>query len=306
MIRNGTDISEAVKTASFTFILSQKKTFFVYCNYSKQKILPILTALYSENMQKRLTAGLLLKIIFVISFLFIGLTTDLYSQVDLNASNLSNVRSVDITDQQLKSFISRAQSQGISIDQAFQLAMTRGLPASEAQQIRNRINNLQDEVVVNQAEDIERLEQQIESETESSEYSESDTTPQTPVFGAQLFRNRGLNLTPSLNIPTPVNYQLGAGDQLIITIWGDRTDQLNLTVSPEGSVNLQNRGPVYVNGLTIEQATYRLMGQLAQLYGGLKPSSGQPTTYAEISLGRVRTISVTVTGEVRGPGTYSV
>ncbi len=257
-------------------------------------------------MQKRLTAGLLLKIIFAISFLFIGLTTDLYSQVDLNASNLSNVRSVDITDEQLKTFLSRAQSQGISIDQAFQLAMTRGLPASEAQQIRNRINNLQDEVAVNQAEDIERLEQQIESETESSEYSESDTTPQTPVFGAQLFRNRGLNLTPSLNIPTPVNYQLGAGDQLVITIWGDRTDQLNLTVSPEGSVNLQNRGPVYVNGLTIEKATERLMGQLAQLYGGLKPSSGQPTTYAEVSLGRVRTISVTVTGEVRGPGTYSV
>lgn len=186
------------------------------------------------------------------------------------------------------------------------MAVTRGLPAAEAQEIRSRISGIQDEVAVDEAQDLGRLEQQIESDTTSAEFAEVDSTPHSRVFGAELFRNRGLNLTPSLNIPTPVNYQLGSGDQLVITIWGDRTDQLNLTVSPEGTVNLQNRGPVYVNGLTIERATERLMGQLAQLYGGLKPASGQPTTFAEVSLGRVRTISVTITGEVRGPGTYSM
>ena len=257
-------------------------------------------------MQHRLSNRLLLKIVFSISLLIIGFSTDLSAQANLNANNLSNVRSADISDEQLKSFLSRAQAEGISVEQAFQLAMTRGLPAAEAQEIRNRIASLQDEVKVNEAQDLGRLEQQIESDTTTTQETKADSTRLTKVFGAELFQNRGLNLTPSLNIPTPVNYQLGAGDQLIITIWGDRTDQLNLTVSPEGTVNLQNRGPVYVNGLTIEAATERLMGQLSQLYGGLRPSNGQPTTFAEVSLGRVRTISVTVTGEVRGPGTYSI
>ncbi|HAC15982.1 MAG TPA: capsule biosynthesis protein [Bacteroidetes bacterium] len=265
-----------------------------------------MTALYPEHMQHRLSNRLLLKIVFSISLLIIGFSTDLSAQANLNANNLSNVRSADISDEQLKSFLSRAQAEGISVEQAFQLAMTRGLPAAEAQEIRNRIASLQDEVKVNEAQDLGRLEQQIESDTTTTQETKADSTRLTKVFGAELFQNRGLNLTPSLNIPTPVNYQLGAGDQLIITIWGDRTDQLNLTVSPEGTVNLQNRGPVYVNGLTIEAATERLMGQLSQLYGGLRPSNGQPTTFAEVSLGRVRTISVTVTGEVRGPGTYSI
>lgn len=231
----------------------------------------------------------------------------LAAQVNLNANNLSNVRSVDISDEQLKSFLSRAQSQGISVDQAVQLAVSRGLPASEAQEIRNGLAGLQDEVAVTAAQDLGRLEQQIDSDTTSTEVVEYDTIrPTIRIFGAELFRDRGINLTPSLNIPTPVNYQLGAGDQLIVTIWGDRTDQLILTVSPEGTVNLQNRGPIYLNGLTIEQARTRLMGQLSQLYSGLNPASGQPTTFAEITLGRVRTITVTVTGEVRGPGTYSI
>lgn len=233
-------------------------------------------------------------------------TTPIVAQVNLNANNLSTVRSADISDDQLKSFLSRAQAQGITVEQAIQLAVSRGLPASEAQEIRSRINNLQDEVAVVAAQDLGRLEQQIATDTTSTEMVNVDNTNRPDVFGARLFTRSGINFTPSLNIPTPVNYQLGAGDELLITIWGDRTDQLTLTVSPEGTVNLQNRGPVYLNGLTIEQARERLMGQLVQLYGGLRPSQGQPTTFAEISLGRVRTINITVTGEVRNPGSYAI
>lgn len=248
------------------------------------------------------------RILFLLfSFLLLTFSAvPLTAQVNLNAQNLSNVRSADISDDQLKSFLSRAQSQGITVEQAIQLAVSRGLPASEAQEIRSRINNLQDEVAVVSAQDLGRLEQQIATDTTSTEMVDLDDTSRPDVFGARLFTRGGINFTPSLNIPTPVNYQLGAGDELLVTIWGDRTDRLTLTVSPEGTVNLQNRGPVYLNGLTIEQARERLMGQLIQLYGGLRPSQGQPTTFAEISLGRVRTINVTVTGEVRNPGSYAI
>jgi protein involved in polysaccharide export with SLBB domain len=247
----------------------------------------------------------ILSLVFALLFLAFS-ALPVAAQIDLNAQNLSSVRSSDISDDQLKSYLSRAQSQGISIEQALQLAVTRGLPASEAQEIRSRIMNLQDEVAVTSAEDLGRLQQQIATDTTSVNLPQNDEPDRPNVFGAQLFSRSGINFTPSLNIPTPVNYQLGAGDELIVTIWGDRTDRLQLTVSPEGTVSLQNRGPVYVNGLTIEQARERLMGQLVQLYSGLRSSGGQATTFAEISLGRVRTINVTVTGEVRNPGSYAI
>jgi protein involved in polysaccharide export with SLBB domain len=269
--------------------------------------------IFTKQLRIMVYSGIRLRFIFLLSILafFITVGPDLFAQGsaninDLNAVNLTNVRSADISDQQLKTFITRASAQGISIDQALELAVTRGLSSSEASELRSRISGLQDDVAVSAAVDFDRLEQQLESDTASSAVQMIESPVRRDVFGSNLFRNQTFNLTPSLNIPTPSNYQLGAGDQLIITIWGDRTDQLALTVSPEGSVTLQNRGPVFVNGLTIEQAKVRLMGQLSQLYGGLRPASGNPTTFAEVSLGRVRTISVTVTGEVNIPGTYSI
>lgn len=147
---------------------------------------------------------------------------------DLNAVNLTNFRSADITDQQLKTFLERANRQGVSIDQALELAVTRGLSSSEAQELRSRITGLQDEVAVSAAVDIDRLEQQIESNTTTSTEQVIDSPVLSDVFGSNLFRNQTFNLSPSLNIPTPSNYQLGAGDQLIITIWGALTESARI------------------------------------------------------------------------------
>jgi protein involved in polysaccharide export with SLBB domain len=215
-----------------------------------------------------------------------------------------------VSDDQLNTFLNRAKAENITIDQAIQMAMARGLPASEAQQLKTRLEELVDNFSATQAVDILQLDRQrSDNETADDAYRHEQDVIQTvgvQVYGANLFRNRALNLTPNLNIPTPANYQLGPGDQLVVNIWGDRTDQLRLTVSPEGSVQLNNLGPVQVNGLTIERASERILNYLVSLYSGLRPSSGSPTTFAEISLGRIRTITVNVTGEVQNPGSYSV
>lgn len=250
-------------------------------------------------------------ILFLLLFMSVCVVTLPAQQMPagLNSTDLSTVRAADLTDQQLRGFLTQAQAQGVTVDQALQLAITRGLRASEAQQIRSRLAGLRDEVAIYEARDFRGRYSQngfMMSDSLLADTISVDSLRKVAVFGAELFRRRQVDFTPSMNIPTPKNYQLGADDELVVTIWGDRTDQLNLTVSPEGTVTLQNRGPVYVNGLTIEEARTRLLGQLSQLYGGLRPASGEPTTYAEISLGRVRTITVTVTGEVRVPGTYSI
>ena len=57
---------------------------------------------------------------------------------------------------------------------------------------------------------------------------------QQKIFGFTLFYNKELNFNPSLNIPTPQSYVLGAGDQLLIDIYGASQQSYDLKVSPEG------------------------------------------------------------------------
>ena len=74
------------------------------------------------------------------------------------------------------------------------------------------------------------------------------------VFGREIFSNKNLSFEPDLNIPTPKNYILSAGDELLINVWGDSELNLKLKVSPEGTILIPNLGPVSVSGLTIETA----------------------------------------------------
>lgn len=124
------------------------------------------------------------------------------------------------------------------------------------------------------------------------------------IFGASLFQNDKLSFEPNMRIATPKNYSLGPDDELDIHIFGDVLDNFKVTVSPEGTVKILNLSPIYVNGLSIDAASERIISRLRQLYQGLnKPGSGSS---AQVTLAGVRSIKVTLTGEVNFPGTYTV
>ena len=72
------------------------------------------------------------------------------------------------------------------------------------------------------------------------------------VFGRDIFRNKRLNFAPSENLATPRNYKLGPGDEVIIDIFGANQTTLRSVISPEGSINVDILGPVYLNGMSIE------------------------------------------------------
>lgn len=129
------------------------------------------------------------------------------------------------------------------------------------------------------------------------------------IFGFSIFNNKVGVFEPNLKIATPVNYIVGPEDELIVDINGYSEEHYNLTVSPDGFVKINRIGNVYVAGLTIEQAKSKIINRLSQIFIGLKQgtSNGSPTTLsASVSLGNIRTIGVTVQGEVMFPGTYSV
>lgn len=131
--------------------------------------------------------------------------------------------------------------------------------------------------------------------------SQKDTTN---IFGHNLFRNKNLNFVPSYNLPTPENYKLSAGDEVVIDIWGDVISNITTKISPEGSVNIPNLGPVYIAGQTVINAEKSLKSYLSKIYSGI--AQPEPTTFVKLSLGRTRTVTVNVVGDVEVPGSYTM
>ena len=124
------------------------------------------------------------------------------------------------------------------------------------------------------------------------------------VFGASLFQNDKLSFEPNMRIATPKNYQLGPDDELDIHVFGDVLDNFKVKVSPEGTVKILNLNPIYVNGLSLDAASDRIISRLRQLYQGLNKSGSGAC--AQVTLSGVRSIKVILTREVTFPGTYTV
>lgn len=126
------------------------------------------------------------------------------------------------------------------------------------------------------------------------------------VFGREIFSNKNLSFEPDLNIPTPKNYILSAGDELLINVWGDSELNLKLKVSSEGTILVPSLGPVSVSGLTVEAAENRIRQELGRIMSTLSGNTDGANTFVSVSLSQIRSIKVNIVGEVIAPGTYTL
>ena len=122
------------------------------------------------------------------------------------------------------------------------------------------------------------------------------------IFGHDLFRGGSNGFEPNLNIATPEDYRLGAGDEVIVDLWGDVQRSYQLEISPDGLVIVPDVGPIMVAGLSIKDAARRVRRALSSIYEGLT----QGSVDLMLSLGRIRTIRVNLAGEVAMPGAYTL
>src|SRR5690606_5867799 len=104
--------------------------------------------------------------------------------------------------------------------------------------------------------------------------------------------------------PTPLDYVIGSGDQLLIDVYGASQQSFDLTVSPEGRIMVPSVGPVQVGGSTVDAAIARLKTQLGRIYSGLLGSN--PNSFLQVRLGNIRSIKVSMVGELTKPGTYTL
>ncbi|TAE40742.1 MAG: ligand-binding protein [Runella slithyformis] len=127
------------------------------------------------------------------------------------------------------------------------------------------------------------------------------------IFGTQIFNNPNLTFTPSSNIATPRDYTIGPKDNLTVYIYGYSQNTIELAVTSEGFVSIPRVGLVQLSGRTIDQAQKELIQRLSPYYYNLgMPNAPGASTYLQIALAQIRTIRVTVLGEVITPGTYNI
>lgn len=128
-------------------------------------------------------------------------------------------------------------------------------------------------------------------------YYQNYFNDESQVFGRNIFNNQMLTFEPNQNMATPANYRLGAGDNVIIDVWGASQETFEGEISPDGTVVIEGVGPIALAGLSVAQAQAQLRGVLGKYYSGCSIS---------LSVGNTRTIQVQVMGEVNVPGTYAL
>jgi len=102
------------------------------------------------------------------------------------------------------------------------------------------------------------------------------------------------------NIPTPADYKLGPGDELIISLWGENNSRKNITINKDGTIYYENIGFINLSNETLKSAELLLTKELSRIYSTLN-NKDNPTTL-KLELGELKSINIYFSGHVENPG----
>jgi protein involved in polysaccharide export with SLBB domain len=248
----------------------------------------------------------LIRIIFFILFTTVICSVHVHAQAALfNTDDLSHVNIDDYSDEEIAAILQKANETGISQAQLLKLAADKGLPSEEIVKLKNRLQFV--------GKSAQQNKDNIQSRTDTAVAHEYDTSaskvpmqtfkPDQTIFGSELFSGNSLVFEPNLRIPAPAGYILGPDDEIVVSVYGYSEKKYNLTVNEQGEIYIPNVGPILVNGLTMEQATQKIKSRLAAtIYRAINSDQ----TKVQVSLGKIRSIRITVIGQAKKPGTFTV
>jgi protein involved in polysaccharide export with SLBB domain len=214
-----------------------------------------------------------------------------------------------MSDDQVIKFVLKEQEKGTKQQDIAVKLVQRGVTTEQMQRVRKKAERLKNkqglgttENALFSKEEVTRL-RKTKSEENINEvitHLMADTAKieqSRIIFGHELFQSKDLTFEPAMNIATPNNYVIGAGDNIFVDIYGASQKTAECIVSPDGYIVIEEFGPVQVAGLTVEQANKRVRSKLGSRYAN---------SSIQLSVGQTRTISVNVMGEVVNPGTYTL
>ena len=244
------------------------------------------------------------KIIVAILLVFALFQSEAVMAQDLlRGTDLSTVKVDYLSDSDIAKLKAQLQSNNTTIEQVEPLVLAKGMSSTEYAKLKIRLKSQMTVAptgVSNTDVYDEKKGEQSRKQDEIINKKVKDTL-NALVFGSELFDNPDLNFEPNLKLATPVNYVVGPGDELQISVYGVQEYNATSPVSMEGKVNIQYVGQIPVSGMTIEAATQKIKGAISRVYSTV--ASGQ--SQVSISLSRIRTIKVTIIGS-KQPGNYSI
>jgi protein involved in polysaccharide export with SLBB domain len=123
-------------------------------------------------------------------------------------------------------------------------------------------------------------------------------------FGYEIFGYLPATFEPLASGPVDPDYPIGPGDEVIIQVWGDNQFTHAAVVSREATISVPDVGQVVLNGLSLAQAKRLIADRLAAVYSGIR--AHRPTTFVDVTLGKLRTMQVFILGDVVRPGGYTI
>ena len=260
-----------------------------------------------------------------------------YAQVaGVDPNNLGTVRVDEMTDAQILDILKQGQTAGLSVDQAAQLAIKKGLNPNEVDKFNARVAKLQNAtpaaptpaaataapvvpVVIDPAVAVmqkNEIKAANETATVGVAVNEIPTplapTPTAPtpiaapqpdkalgIYGQAYFRAGDIKIyNRSTDSKAPGNYTIGIGDEFGISVFGYSYYNEVLKVDARGAINPSNMGPVFVKGLSFDKAKGLIKSKMGQ-------SFDLNNNKVEITLVYSRNITVNIVGEVIKPGSYN-
>ena len=243
------------------------------------------------------------KIVTVLLLLFVLFQTGtLLAQDMLKSTDLSTLKVDYLSDSDIAKIKAQLQANNTTIEQVEPMALAKGMPATEFAKLKVRLGGAKTSTnLVPKTNDVDENKEELTRKQDKIVNKKVKDTLNSLIFGSELFDNPTLNFEPNLKLATPVNYVLGPGDELQVSVYGVQEFSASVPVSMEGKVTIQNVGQLSVSGMTIEAATQKIRGAMARVYSTV--NSGQ--SQVSVSLSRIRTIKVTLIGS-KQPGNYSV
>ncbi len=243
----------------------------------------------------------------LVSFIVLGCTFSFsyISAQELNMEQLSSINVDNLSNDQIRSFWEKAQSQGYTLSDLENLAKLKGVPQIQISKLNQRILMLPSKQKVVSKTTV--VEKQEGIDTFGITDNKNIDIKKSKVFGFDFFQNPKISFAPNVNMPTPENYIVGTGDELIIDVWGAAENSFSQKIDNQGNINLNMIGKIRVGGLNFNEVKTKINSALRQIYSGISASEGSYNkVYTSVSIGNVRTVKVNIIGEVQVPGTYSL
>jgi protein involved in polysaccharide export with SLBB domain len=235
----------------------------------------------------------IVSVAFLLTTFFHSIT--LKGQDILSSKDLSTIRVDNLSDNDILKIKTQLEFNNVSINQAEPMALAKGMNAKEFEKLKERLGTtptMNNNTTAKQ--ELPRTQEVIENKKIKDPTS-------IQIFGSELFDNPILNFEPNLKLATPLNYILGPGDELQVSIYGNQEFNYTIPVNAEGKIKIDHVGEISVAGLSFEAATQKIKGSIGKIYTSVRTGQSK----MGISLSRIRTIKVTIIGS-KQPGNYSV